>query len=51
MISKFSIFTLVLVAIGAVLGAEEDVMEWGDGDFAEELKRHDHTLVMFYAPW
>lgn len=51
MIRKFFIFTLVLLTVGGILGAEEDVMEWGDGDFTEELKRHEHTLVMFYAPW
>lgn len=43
---------LILAALTASCwAAEEDVFEWGDGDFAEELRRHDNTLVMFYAPW
>ena len=50
MISKGLLLALLgLVALASA--AEEDVLEWGDGDFAEELKRHDNTLVMFYAPW
>ncbi|XP_058790201.1 protein disulfide-isomerase A3-like [Phymastichus coffea] len=42
---------LGLFVVASTLAAEEDVFEWTDGDFVEELKRHDNTLVMFYAPW
>ncbi|XP_011494031.1 PREDICTED: protein disulfide-isomerase A3 [Ceratosolen solmsi marchali] len=45
---------LLVVAVFAAVACqatEEDVLEWADGEFAEELRRHDNTLVMFYAPW
>ncbi|XP_001599732.2 protein disulfide-isomerase A3 [Nasonia vitripennis] len=52
MVGKYlALFGLALVASTGTWAAEEDVFEWGDGDFAEELRRHDNTLVMFYAPW
>lgn len=52
MVGKYlALFGLALIAITGSWAAEEDVFEWGDGDFAEELRRHDNTLVMFYAPW
>ena len=41
---------LLLLAVTS-FAAEEDVYEWNDGEFSEELKRHENTLVMFYAPW
>uniref|UniRef100_A0ABD2WL77 Protein disulfide-isomerase n=1 Tax=Trichogramma kaykai TaxID=54128 RepID=A0ABD2WL77_9HYME len=42
---------LLLVATSCCYAAGEDVYEWNDGEFTEELKRHENTLVMFYAPW
>lgn len=49
MIGKCLVLGLLVVA--STFAAEEDVYDWTDGDFVEELKRHDNTLVMFYAPW
>lgn len=40
-----------LVVAGCWADDDADVLDWGDDDFAEELRRHDNTLVMFYAPW
>lgn len=37
--------------IAIVAGAEHDVLELGDDNFASTLKQHETTLVMFYAPW
>ncbi|KAJ8678737.1 hypothetical protein QAD02_014524 [Eretmocerus hayati] len=54
MLSKAMLFAAVL-AITAIIDSaaneDSDVHEWGDSDFSEELRRHEHTLVMFYAPW
>ncbi|XP_063980859.1 protein disulfide-isomerase A3 [Diachasmimorpha longicaudata] len=48
MLTKY--FLLCFLAIGVYAG-EDDVLELGDDDFTSELDRHEHTLVMFYAPW
>ncbi|XP_033152968.1 protein disulfide-isomerase A3 [Drosophila mauritiana] len=42
---------LLLGFIAISSGAEQDVLELGDDDFATTLKQHETTLVMFYAPW
>ncbi|KAG7199756.1 hypothetical protein KM043_000425 [Ampulex compressa] len=39
------------LVIGAALAEEKDVLELTDGDFTSTLDQHEHSLVMFYAPW
>lgn len=45
--------TALLLAsfIAASTGAENDVLVLSDDDFDSTLKRHETTLVMFFAPW
>lgn len=51
MFPKYLGFGILVLILASAWATEEDVYEWSDGDFAEELKRHENTLVMFYAPW
>lgn len=44
-------FVLLGLLAAAVNALEEDVLELGDDNFTDELKRRENTLVMFYAPW
>lgn len=47
----FSKYLVLCFLIAGAWAGEDDVFEWTDGDFAQELERHENTLVMFYAPW
>lgn len=49
MLLKF--FVLASLLFLNVYASESDVLELTDDNFTDELKRHENTLVMFYAPW
>lgn len=42
---------LLLTFIYYCSGAEQDVIELGDSDFASGVAKYETVLVMFYAPW
>ena len=42
---------ILLSGISAQAAEEEGVLVLTDSNFDEELKKYDHLLVEFYAPW
>ena len=42
---------LLLGWVAAEVAEEEGVLVLTDANFDEELKKYDHLLVEFYAPW
>lgn len=42
---------LLLGWVAAEVAEEEGVLVLTDSNFDEELKKYDHLLVEFYAPW
>ncbi|XP_023246468.1 protein disulfide-isomerase A3 [Copidosoma floridanum] len=51
MTSKWLCIGLLICFGSFSWAAEEDVLDWTDDDFKDELPRHKNSLVMFYAPW
>jgi thioredoxin-like negative regulator of GroEL len=48
---KAKLLLVAIIAVASCGTSAEDVLEWTDADFAQEIQRHENTLVMFYAPW
>ncbi|KAM8878946.1 protein disulfide-isomerase [Spinachia spinachia] len=48
---KFVLICTLVVAVGAEVGEEEDVLVLKKSNFDEALEAHPNILVEFYAPW